>query len=94
MANEIVFAGLNGGALADIAAYRKIGGYSALEKILRERTSPSELLAEIKTAALRGRGGAGFPAGLKWSFIPRDLAGRHLSGLQRRRRRAGDIQRP
>ena len=75
MANEIVFAGLNGGALADIAAYRKIGGYSALEKILRERTSPSELLAEIKTAALRGRGGAGFPAGLKWSFIPRDLPG-------------------
>ena len=59
--------------LSDIDAYRTIGGYQVLERIITERASPEQLLAQIKESGLRGRGGAGFPTGLKWSFIPRGL---------------------
>lgn len=55
--------------------YRKIGGYEVLGKILRDRKSPEEIVAELKTAALRGRGGAGFPTGLKWSFVSPKIPG-------------------
>ena len=58
-----------------IADYTARGGYSALRRILAERTPPEELIATIKASGLRGRGGAGFPTGLKWSFMPRDFAG-------------------
>ena len=47
------------------------GGYSALKKILAEKIPPEQIIAEVKKSALRGRGGAGFPTGLKWSFMPR-----------------------
>ena len=73
MANEIIFANLGKGDLADLATCRRFGGYAALEKIVREKISPSDLLQEIKESGLRGRGGAGFPTALKWSFIPRGL---------------------
>ena len=55
--------------------YRKIGGYQAWEKILKEKTDPVEVIEEIKASGLRGRGGAGFPTGLKWSFMPRNMPG-------------------
>ncbi|MGZ8257251.1 MAG: NADH-quinone oxidoreductase subunit F, partial [Gallionella sp.] len=58
-----------------LANYLKIGGYSALRKILTEKISPETIISEVKTSALRGRGGAGFPTGLKWSFMPRGFAG-------------------
>ncbi|MGK5094221.1 NADH-quinone oxidoreductase subunit NuoF [Deltaproteobacteria bacterium TL4] len=48
--------------------YRKRGGYQALKKVL-EKMSPEAVTEEVKQANLRGRGGAGFPAGVKWSFI-------------------------
>ena len=51
--------------------YRKLGGYSAWEKILEERTPPEDVVELVKSAGLRGRGGAGFPAGIKWSFMPK-----------------------
>lgn len=51
--------------------YRKLGGYTAWEKILREKTPPSEVIEIVKAAGLRGRGGAGFPTGVKWSFMPK-----------------------
>ncbi|MFZ1575539.1 MAG: NADH-quinone oxidoreductase subunit NuoF [Chromatiaceae bacterium] len=54
-----------------LAAYRSVGGYSQWEKILRKRPDPSDIINELKLSNLRGRGGAGFPTGLKWSFMPR-----------------------
>ena len=48
--------------------YRREGGYSAAEKALKEMTIES-IVEEVKKSGLRGRGGAGFPAGMKWSFI-------------------------
>jgi len=51
--------------------YRKIGGYQAWEKILREKTPPEKIIEEVKASGLRGRGGAAFPTGVKWSFMPR-----------------------
>ena len=56
-------------------AYRATGGYAALEKILKERVDPGEIIETIKTSNLRGRGGAGFPPGIKWSFMPRNAPG-------------------
>lgn len=55
--------------------YLKVGGYQALRKILSEKIAPDAIIAEVKTSALRGRGGAGFPTGLKWSFMPRNYQG-------------------
>ncbi|MFT0850631.1 NADH-quinone oxidoreductase subunit NuoF [Achromobacter sp. F4_2707] len=55
--------------------YVKRGGYEALRKILTTGMTPDDVIAELKTSALRGRGGAGFPTGLKWSFMPRALPG-------------------
>ena len=51
------------------------GGYEALRKILVGGMSPEEVIAEVKASGLRGRGGAGFPTGLKWSFMPRAFPG-------------------
>ncbi len=51
--------------------YLKIGGYEAWRKILAERTPPDKVIEEVKGSGLRGRGGAGFPTGVKWSFMPR-----------------------
>src|SRR5215211_4121083 len=47
--------------------YRKNGGYSAVEKAFK--MSPAEIVDEVKNSGLRGRGGAGFPTGMKWSFL-------------------------
>ncbi len=58
--------------------YRSIGGYSAWEKILSEKTPPADIIEIVKAAGLRGRGGAGFPAGVKWSFMPKGDMQRYL----------------
>ena len=50
--------------------YERTGGYAALRRALR--MAPDEIVAEVKDSGLRGRGGAGFPTGMKWSFIPKD----------------------
>jgi NADH-quinone oxidoreductase subunit F len=58
-----------------IDAYQRRGGYDALRRILTEKTPQEQIIAEVKKSALRGRGGAGFPTGLKWSFMPRQFPG-------------------
>ena len=55
--------------------YERRGGYAALRKILNDKITPDAVIAEVKKSALRGRGGAGFPTGLKWSFMPRQFPG-------------------
>ncbi len=56
--------------IENMEVYEKHGGYLALKKAFKEKKS--ELLSEVKNANLRGRGGAGFPAGIKWGFMPED----------------------
>lgn len=51
--------------------YLKTGGYAALRKILEEKIEPAAVIEMVKASGLRGRGGAGFPTGLKWSFMPK-----------------------
>lgn len=55
-----------------LETYQNIGGYSAWRRILEEKIPPQQIIDEIKLSTLRGRGGAGFPTGLKWSFINRN----------------------
>lgn len=54
-----------------VSGYESHGGYSAWRKVLTS-FKPEEVIAEVKQSGLRGRGGAGFPTGLKWSFVPKD----------------------
>jgi len=52
-----------------LKTFKSIGGYKVLEKILKNKTPAQDIIAELKLSNLRGRGGAGFPTGLKWSFL-------------------------
>lgn len=72
---SIILAGLDGDRTWRLDDYVKRGGYSALKKVLAEKITPDAVIAEVKKSALRGRGGAGFPAGLKWSFMPKNYVG-------------------
>ena len=72
--DAVLMAGLNGRNWR-LADYVSRGGYDALKKILADTTPPANVIAEVKKSALRGRGGAGFPTGLKWSFMPQQFPG-------------------
>ncbi len=61
---------LNGRA-CDIGVYEETGGYKALPKALKE-FKPDQIIEEVRKSVLRGRGGAGFGTGLKWSFVPKE----------------------
>ena len=67
--NQVCYRTLNLPQPGSLATYRQIGGYQVWEKILREKTSPQDIIQQLKVSSLRGRGGAGFPTGLKWSFL-------------------------
>ncbi len=69
MANEVCFKNIHLPNSWTLPVYQSTGGYSAIRKILQEKTAPQEIINILKAAALRGRGGAGFSAGLKWSFM-------------------------
>lgn len=73
--HPLLTAGLKGDDGWQLKDYVARGGYSVLKKILAEKTPPEQIIADIKASVLRGRGGAGFPTGLKWSFMPRSLPG-------------------
>jgi NADH-quinone oxidoreductase subunit F len=75
MANEVCFRTLQLDEPWSLASYRSVGGYAQWEKILKDKPDPAKIIDELKLSALRGRGGAGFPTGLKWSFMPRTAPG-------------------
>lgn len=58
-----------------LEGYKSWGGYAALERIFKEKVEPEQIIDCLKTSNLRGRGGAGFPPGIKWSFMPRKAPG-------------------
>ncbi|MCC9166731.1 NADH-quinone oxidoreductase subunit NuoF [Pontibacter harenae] len=68
MGLKILTEHINVPGIEKLEVYRKHGGYRSVEKALKTMT-PEEVVEEVKTAGLRGRGGAGFPAGMKWSFL-------------------------
>ena len=72
---QILLKGLDGDRTWRLADYEKRGGYAALRKIFDEKMTPEQVIDEVKKSALRGRGGAGFPTGLKWSFMPKNYTG-------------------
>ena len=72
--DALILANLNGENW-DIDSYIERGGYRALESILNNTFKIENIINEIKISGLRGRGGAGFPTGLKWSFMPKDIPG-------------------
>ncbi len=76
MANQVCFITTQFGDQAHtLESYLKVGGYQAWKKILAEKIPAVEIIEEIKDSGLRGRGGAGFPTGMKWSFMPRTMPG-------------------
>ena len=75
MANEVCFRTLQLDKPWTLATYESAGGYAMWRKILAEKTPPDDIIEELKLSALRGRGGAGFPTGLKWSFMPKHAPG-------------------
>lgn len=60
---------------ASLETYLKLDGYSSLKRIVTEKVKATDIITEVKNSGLRGRGGAGFPTGLKWSFMPRYFDG-------------------
>jgi len=72
--DAVIMKGING-ANWRLKDYEARGGYSALKKIIAEKIPPEQVVNELKKSSLRGRGGAGFPTGLKWSFMPRQFPG-------------------
>jgi len=69
--HQVVYTTLHYDTPWSYESYLKTGGYAALRKILEEKIPPEQVIEMVKASGLRGRGGAGFPTGLKWSFMPK-----------------------
>lgn len=69
--NQVCYRTLDLKDSASLNTYKSVGGYSTWEAILAGKISPEEIINQVKESNLRGRGGAGFPTGVKWSFIQR-----------------------
>jgi NADH-quinone oxidoreductase subunit F len=72
MSTKILTKNIHVPDLQNIAVYESLGGYTALVKALRGYR-PAEVIDIVKRSGLRGRGGAGFPTGMKWGFVPKDI---------------------
>jgi NADH-quinone oxidoreductase subunit F len=70
----VLLANINKPDSHTLRVYESSGGYAALKKVLKEK-SPADVIELVKASGLRGRGGAGFPTGLKWSFLPKNHPG-------------------
>ena len=68
MAKKILLEHIDKPGIKTYEVYRQHGGYNSVEKALKEM-KPLDIVEEVKKSGLRGRGGAGFPTGMKWSFI-------------------------
>ena len=75
MVNEVCFKNIHLDKPWTLATYESTGGYQVWKKIVKEKTPQEDIITEIKKSGLRGRGGAGFPTGLKWNFMPRGAPG-------------------
>ena len=75
MANEVCFRNMDQDRPWLLEQYQSRGGYEQLKRILAGEVTPEQVIDEVKASGLRGRGGAGFPTGLKWSFISRNAPG-------------------
>jgi len=75
MSDKVVFHSIHLPESWKLANYLAVGGYDALKKVLAEKMTPESIIEQVKLSALRGRGGAGFPTGLKWSFMPKNYPG-------------------
>ncbi|BAS67380.1 MAG: NADH oxidoreductase (quinone) subunit F [Gammaproteobacteria bacterium] len=73
--NEVCFKNLEQKNCYSLEVYERSGGYKIWRKILKGEITAEEIIDELKISGLRGRGGAGFPTGLKWSFMPRNAQG-------------------
>ncbi len=74
--NQLLLKGIDTPKLHTLEVYRQGGGYSKLAEILARKQE--DVIETVKASGLRGRGGAGFPTGLKWSFVPKDIFPRYL----------------
>src|SRR5215475_4793548 len=70
----VLLARINKPNSAKLESYRADGGYSTIERVLKEK-QPIDVVNQVKASGLRGRGGAGFPCGVKWTFLPKDHPG-------------------
>ena len=75
MSDKVIFHSTHLPESWKLANYIAVGGYDALKKVFAEKMTPESIIEQVKLSALRGRGGAGFPTGLKWSFMPKNYPG-------------------